>query len=197
MFHLYLIYNTVNGKLYVGITKNPQKRWARHKSDAKTNRKQAVHCAINKYGSDKFIFRVIEDIDTLDLANQREIEWIKTLKEVGHQLYNETNGGDGVKGTQWTEDRKQRMSKLNSGSGNPMYGVQLFGSDNGNYGLHMKSHVKETLLKIRCKVTKEQVEEIRNLFATGNYKQTELCKLFNLSAAQISRIVNGKRWNDQ
>jgi group I intron endonuclease len=194
MFYLYLIYNTINGKIYVGITNNPKTRWARHKSDAKSNRKQAIHCAIYKYGNDKFIFKVVENIKTLEEANLREIEWIKSLKENFYQLYNETNGGDGVSGTKWTKERKKIMSELNSGQGNPMYGVRLFGKANGNYGKSMKPHVKNTLLKYRCKITQKQAEEIRNLYSTKKYKQSELCIMYNLSPAQISRIITGKRW---
>lgn len=194
MFYLYLIFNTINNKLYVGITNNPKERWKRHKSDAKSKKRFAVHCAIAKYGYDKFVFKVIEELETKEQANEREAMWIKSLKENSYQIYNETDGGDGVTGTKWTEDRKQRMSKLNSGEGNPMYGVQLFGETNGNYGKEMKIHVKEALLKVRAKITKEQVSEINEMFKSGKYKQSELCKMFNLSAAQISRIVNGKRW---
>lgn len=193
MFYLYLILNTVNNKLYVGITNSPETRWARHKSDSKSKLKQAIHCAIAKYGAEKFIFKVVETLSTWEDANQKEIDWIRILKENRYQLYNETDGGDGVKGTKWTEERKERMSKLNSGEGNPMYGVQLFGEANGNYGKKMKAHVKETLLKHRCKVTEERTQEIRELYATGQYKQSELCIKFGLSAAQISRIVNNKR----
>lgn len=195
MFYLYLIYNFINGKIYVGITNNPKTRWRRHKSDAKSNRKQAIHCAIHKYGADKFSFKVIEEIDTWEEANKQEVQWIKFLKENSYQVYNETDGGDGVTGTKWTDERKRRMSKLNSGKGNPMYGVQLFGEANGNYGKKMKPHVKEALLKIRTKVTDEQVKEIRKLYTTGRYKQSELSRQFNLSAAQICRIVKGKRRN--
>jgi len=196
MFYLYLIYNFINGKIYVGITNNPKTRWRRHKSDAKSNRKQAIHCAIHKYGADKFSFKVIEEIDTWEEANKQEVQWIKFLKENSYQVYNETDGGDGVTGTKWTDERKRRMSKLNSGKGNPMYGVQLFGKANGNYGKKMKPHVKEALLKIRAKVTKEQAKKMCDLFSTGQYKQVELCKMFNLSAAQVSRIINGKRWKN-
>jgi group I intron endonuclease len=195
MLYLYLIYNTLNGKIYVGITHNPTERWKRHKSDARTNKKYAIHHAMNKYGNDKFIFKTIEELETRDQANLREVAWIKFLKENSYQIYNETDGGDGTAGTKWTEARKQCMSRLNSGSGNPMHGIQLYGEANGNYGKQMKPHVKTTLLQYRAKITKEQVIEIRRLFATGKYRQSELCKMFNLSAAQISRIVNAKRWS--
>lgn len=195
MFYLYGIYNIINGKIYIGITNNPKERWKRHKSDAKSKKRYAIHCAINKYGADKFLFKIIEELETKGRANDREVIWIKFLKENSYQIYNETDGGDGVTGTKWTNERKQRMSKLYSGEGNPMYGVQLFGEANGNYGKQMKPHVKKTLLKYRSKVNKEQVQEICKLFESGQYKQSELCKKFNLSAAQISRIVNGKRWN--
>lgn len=194
MFYLYLILNTVNSKMYVGITNNPNKRWARHKSDAKSNRKQAIHCAIYKYGEEKFLFKIAEQLSTWEEANQKEMEWIKFLKENYYQLYNETEGGDGVYGTKWTDERKQKMRELNAGEGNPMYGVQLFGEANGNYGKKMKTHVKEKLLSIRSKITEEQVKEMRSLYATGNYKQTDLCRKYNLSAAQVCRILRGTRW---
>lgn len=199
MYHLYGIYNTLNGKIYIGFTVNMKRRWYEHKKHTKKLSKYsfAVHYAMNKYGLQNFIYKQIDSASSLEEANQKEMAWIKELKALGYQLYNETDGGDGTKGNtghKWTEERKLKMRALNSGEGNPMYGIQLFGEANGNYGKKMKPHVKETLLKIRAKVTKEQAKEICDLFSTGQYKQAELCKKFNLSAAQISRIINGKRW---
>ena len=47
---------------------------------------------------------------------------------------------------------------------------------------------------ILSKLTKNEVIRIRNLYATGNYSQRGLAKLFKISKAQIHRIVNNLRW---
>lgn len=201
MYHVYGIFNKLNGKLYVGITKNLKRRWYEHRKNSKniTAKSYAIHHAIAKYGIENFEFKSIEKLPDLDTANAREVELIKFLKETGQQLYNETNGGDGTKGHShpWTEEQKKNMSIKMSGPNNPMYGVQLFGEANGNYGKEMKPHVKQELLKHRRKLTDEQIQEVQNLFSTGNYTQTQLSKQFNISLTQTHRIVKGKSWGNK
>ena len=51
--------------------------------------------AINKYGADKFKFRVIEECDD-DKVNERETYWIEKLDSCNNG-YNITLGGDGIK----------------------------------------------------------------------------------------------------
>lgn len=196
---LYLIYNKLNEKLYVGITNNPKERWRRHRSMSKGDvmRRNAIHWALAKYGVDNFIFKPIEILPDLDAANIREKEWISFLKDMKFQIYNETGGGDGTAGTKWTDERKLKMSISQSGTGNPMYGVQLFGKANGNFGKEMKPHVKEELLQHRRKLNDEQIKEIQTLYLTGKYTQTQLSKQFNVSLTQIHRIVKGKSWGDK
>jgi len=200
-YNIYGIFNKLNGKLYIGITNNLKRRWQEHRKNSKkiTNQSYAIHHAIAKYGTSNFIFKSIEKVTDLDNANLREVEWIKLLKEFGYQLYNETNGGDGTKGHSrpWTEDQKQHMSIVMSGPNNPMYGVQLFSETNGNFGKEMKPHLKQELLKHRRKLSDIQIEEIKSLFDTNNYTQTQLAKQFNVSLTQIHRIVKGKSWGNK
>ena len=40
----------------------------------------------------------------------------------------------------------------------------------------------------------EKVSEIRDLYATGNYTQKHLSKIYVIDQSSISRIINGKRW---
>lgn len=202
MYNLYGIFNKLNGKLYIGITNNPKRRWYEHTKNSKkiTEQSYAIHLAMNKYGIQNFIYKTIEAVQNLAEANAKEIIWIKELKELGYQLYNETDGGDGTKGRlgiPLSESHKKRLSELNSGSGNPMYGVQLFGEANGNFGKEMKPHVKQELLKHRRKLSDIQIKEVKSLFATNNYTQTQLSKQFNVSLTQIHRIVKGKSWGDK
>ena len=40
----------------------------------------------------------------------------------------------------------------------------------------------------------EMANEIRELHATGNYTQTELAKMYNVSRREINFIINNKHW---
>ena len=195
-YFLYGIYNITNGKLYIGISANCIKRWKSHlKQSTKTN-KQAIHMAIAKYGKDNFIFKQIDECDNWNHACQLEIEWISFLKKEGYHLYNETNGGEGILGYKWTKEQRQKMSEMNSGSNNPMYGIKFFGADNPNFGKPIKQNVKEALLKSRRKLTNQQIKEIIDLYSTNNYSQTQLSKIYNISLTQIHRIIKGKSWRE-
>jgi len=46
----------------------------------------------------------------------------------------------------------------------------------------------------QSKLTRRQVKEIRRLYATGEYTQTELGEMFEVSDTTISRIVRRKTW---
>lgn len=198
-YSIYIIFNTVNGKMYVGVSKDPKRRWKRHKSivnsKCKTVVKSAIHYALNKYGPDKFIFKTIESNLSFEEGMTREIKWIALLKDMKYQLYNETDGGEGTVGYEVSEEERKRRSDRMKGKNNYFYGMHLAGELNGHYGHKMKSHVKKELLKHRAKLTLQQVKNINRLYATGDYTQTELSKLFEVSLTQVHKIVHGKRWN--
>ena len=200
MHVIYGIFNNLNGKLYIGLTKRIKKRWREHMRYSKkiTSRSYSIHCAINKYGVENFIFKIIDEAKNVEEAIFKEKLWIKELKTNGYQLYNETNGGQSGPNEYFlSEERKAKLSQRNSGKGNPMYGVQLFGKANGNFGKGMKPHVKEIFLKIRRKLTAEQVKEIRYLYSLGNYTQENLSKKYNISISQINRIIHEKSWGSK
>src|SRR3990167_6238934 len=54
--------------------------------------------------------------------------------------------------------------------------------------------ITESLRNKTNTMTKKIVDEIRALYKTGNYKQRELVKMFNLHKATISAIINNKIW---
>ncbi len=107
MAYIYSITNLENQKVYVGKTtqSNPYDRWKQHlqlgRSKNNLNENNSAHSmpivrAINKYGADKFKFRVLEEcID--DKVNERETYWIERLNSCGKNGYNITLGGEGVK----------------------------------------------------------------------------------------------------
>lgn len=100
--YIYTYTNKINGHIYVGQTNNIQKRYNGHKSDSFNPKSSGytlpLHAAIRKYGLNNFIFEVIEEVDTQEKANEREIYWIKEKKShVSENGYNITFGGGGCK----------------------------------------------------------------------------------------------------
>lgn len=46
-----------------------------------------------------------------------------------------------------------------------------------------------------CKITREQADQIKSLYATGKYKQAELAVMFSISRPAVSLISNGRNWD--
>lgn len=196
MYFIYLIVNLLNGKIYVGKTNNPHTRWLQHQNLGRILKsKQLIHKAIGKYGCNNFTFFIIENLPTEEDSLEAEIWWIAYFNSVGARLYNLTIGGDGASGgnknhnygKHLSEDVKRKISESRigkySGENNPMYGRQH------------NITTKLSISKINQKVDDKVVSEIKKLSKDRQYTGRQLAIMFNLSTAQISRIINGKRRN--
>jgi group I intron endonuclease len=122
---VYKITNLVNGKIYVGITKE---RYLSHRFWAHANRKRSsgayLHWSIQKYGVDNFSIEQVAEYDSPDESKREEIRLISELKLNRHKHpngngMNLTDGGDGSYGCKHSEESIQKMS----------------GANNHNYGL--------------------------------------------------------------
>lgn len=95
---IYLINNKINGKKYVGQSRNIEKRWKNHKSNAYNTKDDSyeypLYRAFRKYGVENFDFSIIEECDDTAL-NQRENYWIcfYGCNNAKHG-YNQTSGFD-------------------------------------------------------------------------------------------------------
>lgn len=94
MTGIYQIKNIINGKSYIGLSINIEKRWLQHKRALNKNK----HCndrlqyAWNKYGKDAFQFLVLEECE-YNQCFEKEIDYIK-LFDTYNNGYNLTIGGD-------------------------------------------------------------------------------------------------------
>ena len=110
-YSVYIHTNTLNGKVYVGMTSMaPEDRWANGRGYRSCRHFER---AINKYGWDKFDHAVIKDNLTLEEANTLERELIKKyLSNNPKYGYNITDGGSNGK---HSEETKRLLSKIKTG----------------------------------------------------------------------------------
>src|ERR1035441_8230366 len=67
LFYIYKITNRVNGKIYIGKSVNPHKRFRNHKSIALKNNGvrecEKLYRSIRKYSTENFILDILESFD--------------------------------------------------------------------------------------------------------------------------------------
>ena len=92
---VYKITNTVNNKLYFGVTKCAlQKRWNEHKSKSRSS-KSHLNLAMRKYGISSFLIEKVKDCDSEIEMYDLEINLIKKHKTNNPIFgYNNSIGGE-------------------------------------------------------------------------------------------------------
>jgi group I intron endonuclease len=111
MFTIYCITNNKTTKKYIGQTcYTAEDRFKEHKKNSK-NCDTYLYRSMRFHGLDCFTVLVVEEnIDTQELANEREIYWIAFLGTLAPNGYNETLGGDGFRKPH-TDETKELISK--------------------------------------------------------------------------------------
>lgn len=108
---IYGIFNTENGKVYVGQTNVMEHRLAGHLSRLKGNIHPNRHLqgSWNKHGESSFEFRIIE-LCNEDVLNNREIAWIEYYDSTKRKFgYNFTYGGGS--GGKLTPEHRAKIAK--------------------------------------------------------------------------------------
>lgn len=109
---IYVIENLINGKVYIGQTTNPDKRWSKHCSEK--SHCYAIYNAIQKHGKENFDFVILESCVSAEELNSREKFWIDYSNCISPSGYNlKTGGGSSGK---CSEETKRRISASKKGS---------------------------------------------------------------------------------
>jgi group I intron endonuclease len=112
---VYKITNLVNGKLYIGQSKDPNKRWSTHKSNSKNknnkNYSMPITRALGKYGKENFSFEIIDTANSFEELNKLEGKYIKEYNSLIPNGYNVSEYNYGV--LIINEKQKQNLSKIN------------------------------------------------------------------------------------
>ena len=119
MFHIYIIRNNINNKVYVGKSNNPKIRWKHHRKIANGGKEKypndffSIHGALSKYGFDKFEFKIIESFENENDCLNAEVKYIEEYKSLDRKCgYNLQPGGDGSSPTMET---RLKMSLAQTG----------------------------------------------------------------------------------
>jgi group I intron endonuclease len=125
---VYKITNLVNHKIYIGQSID---LWTRinegylQKLPKQKSHNRYIQRSWNKYGSENFIFEVVEYCDVEDL-NPRETYWIEYYDSANkYKGYNIDKIGGSSRGRKVSEETKRKISKATKGENNPNYGKPL------------------------------------------------------------------------
>ena len=102
---VYKITNTITGDFYIGSSKDVKCRWANHKcpSVLKKCPNNPMYLDMKKYGVDKFVFEILEEVE-IEKLKETEQKFIETLKPTYNS--NNANGWD-------FERRKEYVKEYN------------------------------------------------------------------------------------
>lgn len=120
--NIYLIENSVNLKMYVGITsKSVEARYRQHLKRVNAGENYKLYNAMRKYGVENFTYRLIDVASDWQDACKKERFYIAKYNSRDNG-YNMTLGGEGQYGLVYTDEMRKARSILSKGEGNPNYG---------------------------------------------------------------------------
>lgn len=211
---IYMIYNRVNHKRYIGSTLDFTLRRIRHKYTLNSFKHHNKHLQLswNKYGKNNFLFIIIECLLNADVQYEREEFWIKFYKtrnklkgyNIGEaarvpELKGENHPFSLFKDKQILDI----VDKLNDGwytiSIADFYGVSsdiISSIKTGKTYKHLTKGLIKTVVRRNHRphvLTIEKVREIK-LALLGGCSTSVLAKKFSCAPQTISNIKYERRW---
>lgn len=205
---IYKITNLINGKVYIGQSVSPEKRWWQHCNNARAHYDNfPIHNAIRKYGKDNFSFEIIEWTEDY---NQREKELIKFYNSILPNGYNIAEGGANVVLTGEDNGRNTIPSSVV-----PLIVSDLLKSKLSDRKIALKYNTTDKIVSdinhgrthcvdgvkypIRIKKGRQQLSEseaetIKKLLKESTLSLSEIANKYNTSKSNISQINCGRNF---
>lgn len=204
--YLYKITNNINGKIYIGQTVHPEKRWWEHRRRAITHHDNyPIHLAIAKYGEENFSFEVLEESENYD---QREQQLIQEYNSLSPNGYNVALGGPapvfyGENHPRNTVTEEQVTQIIQALQNNEITDRQIAKKYNTtdkivsdiNHGYsHKKQNLNYPLRHKRGsqKITEEQMLEIKELLRNTTLSYQEIANKYGVTKTNIYQINAGR-----
>lgn len=115
MYTIYLRTNLVNGKQYVGETKNFKRREREWEKYNQPYANKYLMEEREKYGWENFEVEILSEVDTEDESIELEMYYIKKYNTKYPNGYNMSDGGKGTLGVKMPVEVKEKISKTKIG----------------------------------------------------------------------------------
>jgi group I intron endonuclease len=195
---IYCIRNIINGKRYIGSSKDiVGYRWPKHKGELKNKNHHSKHLenAWYKYGEVNFVFEIIEECEPIkEKLIEREQFWLDTVRiknfdgtlgEIDIKLsYNISPTAGSPLGVKHTKETKAKIS---------MAGKKRF-SNKENHPMFGKHLSEETKKKLSDSIKGKTKGEKHYLF--GKHPSEEARKKMSLAASGENNAMYGKYGED-
>lgn len=203
---IYKITNLLNGKIYIGQSIHPQKRWKEHCQKAKNKGDSfPIHLAIAKYGENNFSFNILEWTEDFDEEEKRFIKIFNSLTPNG---YNVSKGGptpilSGDNHPKSTISDKNvllvikelKQNKLTDREIAKKYNVSDKVIADINHGYSHKIDGEKYPIRIKKgkqKLTEQQANQIKLLLKTTSLSYQNIADLFHVTKGNIAQINAGR-----
>ena len=115
---IYIIINPVSATAYIGQACDVRRRWNTHKSMLNRKKHQNPHlqAAWNKYGSENFLFELLETCEGKEDLLEAEQFWVDYLSFIGGKLYNISSPTFSMLGFHHSEEVKRKLSVFHTGN---------------------------------------------------------------------------------
>lgn len=115
---VYAIKNTLNNKIYVGSSDSICWRLYDHRKELNSNSHHSIHLqrAWNKYGSDVFVYFLVERVDNVGKLLEREQYWMDEFRcYVKDKGYNISPTAGSCRGIKLSEEHKEKLRQAHIG----------------------------------------------------------------------------------
>ena len=200
---VYKITNRINGKIYIGITNNFNRRMREHrnKAQSESSTKYYYHlsCAIRKYGWENFVTEIIADNLERKEAEKLEKKYIKLYNSNNVNFgYNITEGGESATiQTSVTDVQASAIINALKNSCQTMstiakqYGVSVSQVSRINLGELKKDSSLTYPIRSQAIQEKELLSILDDLL-DDKLTIVEIANKYNRSTASIQRFNSGK-----
>lgn len=162
---IYKITNEVNGKFYIGSSKDINQRIVEHKMMLNNNKHVNIilQRSWNKHGPEKFSFTVLEECQPEQCIEREQyyLDLLQPFKSVGYNIGKKAYGGDNFTNNPKLDEIKEKIRLINLGHNNPMFGKS-----------HTNSAIQKQKERAKGRYTLEWFVE-RNGIELGTQKYNE------------------------
>ena len=209
---IYKITNLINGKIYIGQSIHPERRWMEHKQKAKNGKERhAIHLAIEKYGEENFSFEILKWTENY---NREEIDMIKKYNSLVPNGYNITGGGEDCCVLRGEDNPHNTVpnnivsliiqdlkdNKLTDRAIAKKYNLtdKIIADINHGYTHQQENEIYPIRVRRgRQKLTQEQVKEIKHYLETSLISYKELADKYYVSKGVIYHINTGRTFKEE